>query len=335
MALSKYLKFPKLFGERKYARGYQLYRPTRVSTKHLGFLNLPGEIRNTIYEYCLVSEEPFELLPKSSTQYKKRPFRALNVCEQDYQKRTAIARRLFRVSKVVNEESSGVFYGSNEFRFTGEHGWTWLAGFMNFIGPRNAAQLRQISVHIHWPGKTLDISDFWYANARDGRLIQECIDSFGPKAFPPLDKYRTPTEAYNECMKTFHDAGVLQELNRILPYCYDVQNAWDLNLDTTKFKHPVAVKLIHLDTNGQKHIDDAEYHSSHRPLRKKTTPGKTSKGQKAAGPKLIQEFNTPKVYAKAKGWGYEKIQCGSLGQFSAREPRDEDLDDEDGESEAS
>lgn len=69
-ALRPYLKYPKLFGERKYARNYS--HTTTPFTKT--FTDLPGEIRNRIYRFFLVITPEIDLCPKTTIHEKRTEY---------------------------------------------------------------------------------------------------------------------------------------------------------------------------------------------------------------------------------------------------------------------
>ena len=89
------------------------------------FLNLPSELRNTIYELCLVPKRP--LKPWDTTQ--KKP-----------------AASLLRVNRAVHREARFVFYGQNRFDFSSTPP-ARVASFLETIGRNNAECIQHINIH--------------------------------------------------------------------------------------------------------------------------------------------------------------------------------------------
>ncbi|KAK4502305.1 hypothetical protein PRZ48_005730 [Zasmidium cellare] len=322
IALSKYRPFKKLYGERKFAHRHFTYPPLPASTtsaKSVTFLDLPGEIRNRIYRLALVFDEPFELVPKAGGS-KRAPGRALVACKKQFAKSLG-PRKVLRVNKQVNKEASDIFYGENRFCFTAVVGWQVLRGFMATIGKDNAARLRKITVHIHWPGQDTKLNDSIDKCDLHGWDFGEVLS---PEEFfeihKPLDKVRTFEEAYQECIKIFEDAGVLESLNLVLSYGFEVFGFSDLVLDLTKFKIKPKIKLIHLNASS-----GWTSHESQHPLRKlgplpplpKPARGRNRRNAAPAEPPVIEEYKNAKVYAIAKGWEYEPGLCSDKGVYTA------------------
>ncbi|KAF0644306.1 hypothetical protein FPSE5266_03429 [Fusarium pseudograminearum] len=88
------------------------------------FLRLPGEIRNTIYEFTLLDSLPI------------RPFFGRNF---------RISMALFRVSKTINQEATQFFYSHNVFDFSG-YSLASQVFFLNQIGVRNASYIRHVII---------------------------------------------------------------------------------------------------------------------------------------------------------------------------------------------
>ncbi|KAK8068543.1 hypothetical protein PG996_007655 [Apiospora saccharicola] len=90
------------------------------------FLDLPRELRDQVYELCLVGEK--------LVQPRHAPWSAWARCVDH-----GLTTGLLRVSKSVYREASCVLYSRNIFdlRLTGN-----IAGFLQHIGCRNAAYIR-------------------------------------------------------------------------------------------------------------------------------------------------------------------------------------------------
>ncbi|KAF1995754.1 hypothetical protein P154DRAFT_566568 [Amniculicola lignicola CBS 123094] len=132
--LKPYWRFRKIYHELKWAK------PVRGSP--FPFLQLPAELRQMVYINTLVVDSPFEFWPEEESSdyvlahvntYRKRVtnFRKL----EKLIKRRGGNLRLLRTCKQVNMEASPVFYGENQFRFSGRDGhtiaycFTWNMGW--------------------------------------------------------------------------------------------------------------------------------------------------------------------------------------------------------------
>lgn len=311
IALSEYRLYKKLFGERKFAQNYPASIPN-PSAKPVGLFDLPGEIRNRIYRYVMVFEDPFELLPKANG-YRRSYSRALRALDHGRKQFTKSlrARKFLRVNKQINTEASDIFYGENEFCFRSIMGWQFLQGFMETVGYKNASRLRKISVHIHWHGSTLHCSDpyssFWDADSPDDFL----------QKYKPLDKVRDMDEAYHECIKIFEDAGALSSLSLVLPYAFDVYDFPSFALNLSKFDIAPKIKLIHLDT-GASFIAHESQHPLHKlgPLPKPVRGRNRRNRGKPVERAILEQFKNAKVYAVAQGWQYEPGSVNCNGEYS-------------------
>jgi hypothetical protein len=76
-----------------------------VAALSFDFLGLPAELRKQIYELALLQDEPSNIIGGAS---RYEPSRKGSM---------APGRGLFRVSRMVHEEATPIFYGQNEFRF--------------------------------------------------------------------------------------------------------------------------------------------------------------------------------------------------------------------------
>lgn len=110
----------------------------------MSFLRLPGELRNTIYEFILLHPEPIDPCFDCDSQ---------------------VFVGLFRASKTVHREASLIFYGRNRFDFGGCDPEK-LASFLRQIGPRNAGSIRHI---------VIDFPEFRYLDPGDIALDEESI----------------------------------------------------------------------------------------------------------------------------------------------------------------
>ena len=140
-----------------------------INPSRKGFLDLPAELRNVVYEHALVQREPIELAPLQLTHdYIHRTIRpdylplsskaAKFARHQNipdftgdkyhkwrYNEEIRPSLRLLRVSRQINIEASAFYYGQ-EFRFTNEIGWHILHEWLKTIGPSNRQFVRHLTV---------------------------------------------------------------------------------------------------------------------------------------------------------------------------------------------
>ena len=115
------------------------------------FFDLPGELRNIIYELVLVSDIPVELasiwVGHRACQAYRKGIEDLgdHWSLQRYYQEVQPSLSLLRVSKQINEEASPIYYGQ-DFRFTNQSGWHILYHWLVLIGDKNRAMVRHITV---------------------------------------------------------------------------------------------------------------------------------------------------------------------------------------------
>jgi hypothetical protein len=105
------------------------------------FLTLPSELRNRVYELCLLHQESLD------------PWTA-------YNQRQELTPGLLRANKTVHREASSLFYAQNRFNFTMATPDD-VALFLRTIGRNNADYIRQVRVdfpNLRDPDKDLPVS---------------------------------------------------------------------------------------------------------------------------------------------------------------------------------
>ncbi|KAI9878828.1 MAG: hypothetical protein M1830_010397 [Pleopsidium flavum] len=129
------------------------------------FLRLSAEIRNIIYGFALVREDPIDLWPASENVDITAGPRAsrstganagpryysgdtMPVAAAILAMRQGLGVNLLRSCKTINNEATAVFYGGNDFRFTMEDGWLPLQNFLTTIGKQNRGHIKSLSVFV-------------------------------------------------------------------------------------------------------------------------------------------------------------------------------------------
>jgi hypothetical protein len=126
---------------------------TKEKNKKVGFLDLPGEIRNIVYRQLLTSSTPIDLMPLFNDSRNHRPFVHPNSKQMHYRQRVraTITRQitigLVKTCRTARKEGCGILYAENSFRFSDRRAWIVLDAFLCAIGT-NRKYLTDVSVHV-------------------------------------------------------------------------------------------------------------------------------------------------------------------------------------------
>ena len=299
LALSKYRRFRALLNERKNASNYP---PVHITYPKAGFFDLPGELRNQIYELAGIAGHIFELHPLPGSDFCNGRPEAAGIAQDAltrYRNKIRPLLPLMRVNKQVNDEVSAIFYGQNIFRFSGNLGWFFLEGFMHSIGEANTARLRNITVHAHWKGKDRELTS-------SGRHYQDIEFMAKHRRIIPLKKDGTADggreEAIEECVRMLSEGGSLATLSLILPTRFEVHNPLGLTFDASMFPDGIPkITLIHLQPHGHGNSLNA----SQKPLKQRIReiildPTRVLEAQYST------KHHDVRAFAHSQGWDYER-----------------------------
>ncbi|KAK6396384.1 hypothetical protein LTR65_009468 [Meristemomyces frigidus] len=277
-ALKEHNGYRKLYGERLYASAY----PSKTPNK--GFLDLPGELRNRIYSLILKLDTPIEFVPITSQGTNKAPMR-VRLCSRTPEEAPPDP-------KVLAPESCGAC------------GAYFLRAFMETIGPANAASLRKLTVHIHWPGSITDPNDI-YVNWNPQYIgrelhVRNLQTHDGAPAVRP----------FAECLRIFEEAGKLTDLTLVLPYAFSVSDARHLGVDIMRSNFDkLKIKLLHL----RKDSKDEAMDETQTPLQKVVRLGRARR-------RVETEWADPEVFAQQSGWEYEVACYDRKGRYPVDDP---------------
>ncbi|KAK3068934.1 hypothetical protein LTR53_013112 [Teratosphaeriaceae sp. CCFEE 6253] len=115
------------------------------------FLDLPGELRDHIYEIALVQTLPIEYAPLIPGRCREEEYwEYLHDNGQRWhglrlQLQIKPSLHLLRSNRQICREATPIFYGQ-ALRFTSEAGWIVLETFIDRIGPAKSALLKDITV---------------------------------------------------------------------------------------------------------------------------------------------------------------------------------------------
>lgn len=162
-------------------------------------MKLPRELRDQIWKEALVPAPAIEFWPMSPSgkSNAEHPLDFLHSVTKKW--RQDIAGGLLRVSKQVQEETTQILYGQNEFRFTGPNGWQVMACFFYSITAEARSYIRSVSV---------------------------CADRWGPSSNEPFNSEPTFFVGFHNVntLKTFRSE--IQKMGLYVPEHYTL-DTWD------------------------------------------------------------------------------------------------------------
>ena len=115
----------------------------------VNFLDLPGELRNRIYELCLLHKEPLALWTGFNHRHELSP-------------------GLLRANKTLHHETRSLFYAQNRFDFTIATPKR-TASFLQTIGRKNAGYIQHVCV---------EFPNFYHQEPSDVTLSDDSISIF-------------------------------------------------------------------------------------------------------------------------------------------------------------
>ncbi len=186
------------------------------------FLRLPAEIRNIIYRYALIRDQPIDLWPhlyhgmeSSSTGELTKDIleNPLKIRHQEHLTyvRKEMATGLLGACRQIYHEAAMYFWAENLFKFSGRSGWQGLLRFLLTIGPTARSRIRRLDVHapiyMRWPVKDKDGKDL---NGRSKNL-------------PKMHMIKIPHENHLDTIAKQRVCAILEqdrrleELNFVIP----------------------------------------------------------------------------------------------------------------------
>lgn len=251
------------------ARSQRPRRPRRPRSQlQSPLLSLPPEIRNKIYRYALVRDEPLDLWPHKWTKANEniKPASPLKTRHQESLEyvRKEMATGLLGTCRQVYNEAHMFFWGDNHFKFTGRSGWQGLLRFFLTIGPEARARIQRVDVHapiyMRWPVKDSDGKDL------NGRS----------KNFPKMRMVKIPEEGHLDrlaiqklCVILAQDRTI-KEINFVIPegfrngdedsfggYDEDHDMEWDSAVRLKKIQALDWIKMtVVVEKGGYLAVDD-------------------------------------------------------------------------------
>ncbi len=129
-----------------------------------GFLDLPSELRITIYGHLLVASEPITVCSRTSEEevLHARGKVSLRSCGTANILPAALGRLtlgLLFCNRQISYEAAAALYRSNTFEFAGRSTWNPLYAFLRMIGEQNRRSLRSLKLDITIPKRLWQYSD--------------------------------------------------------------------------------------------------------------------------------------------------------------------------------
>jgi hypothetical protein len=154
--------------------GVQVYPENVTDTKRRTIFELPGEIRNKIYSFVLVADDPIVAqyqFPDHSLMARHRQMmdslKKVPKLDQNPPNFTETTSQLLKMSwanRELRKEARGFFFSHNRFEVRGNNGSSHL-NFLNDIGPDGRANLTTLN---------LDSTDFDMYNVGFLPILCEC-----------------------------------------------------------------------------------------------------------------------------------------------------------------
>jgi hypothetical protein len=212
-----------------------------------------------VYKHVLVYDEPFEFWPETS--YKKSSARVRRPNQKEL--RNSLRTRelnlaLLRTSKLVYEEAAEIFYGLNEFRFSGCHGHVVAAAFAYTIGPRHLQWLTNLTIGMPFRARPRSVQIFNKEAAPHtfNALLGQTLFRYPGKGSCPSDPWFGNEAALTLLTQTLRrGAHQLQTLTFVLPkdLVYDERDGgyWDAFEGLVRVKPCLRVQVACLDWDLQ------------------------------------------------------------------------------------
>ncbi|USW59480.1 hypothetical protein Slin15195_G127990 [Septoria linicola] len=121
--------------------------PNPLDDSKASFVDLPAELRNQIYQYCLVTHERLEFRPvhRPGATSSSAPENVVILCEPVFP-----VPQILQSCRHVRDEASAILYGENTFHITNPDCIGWV--FFRQIG-QNIRHIRYVSMCFeidHW-----------------------------------------------------------------------------------------------------------------------------------------------------------------------------------------
>ena len=192
----------------------------------VGFLGLPREIRDRIYEFVLVKETPIRAqIPQSVKRTylhrNLRPSPRRTGYPKWHRSVHGLSLNLLRCNRQIASEAAALLYRRNVFHLCCWNDWTTLYLFLQCIGLNNRHHLRNIEINMTepraWPIGRSHRSPLWWGDRREG-LELSFLDA-GRPGLPPATLVHTLPSSIDASIDLLYGNGSSVRLNIVC-------NAW-------------------------------------------------------------------------------------------------------------
>ncbi|KAF2729312.1 hypothetical protein EJ04DRAFT_556187 [Polyplosphaeria fusca] len=241
-----------IFTELKYQR------PFADQVQTVSFFDLPGELRNEVYRYHLVLDRPMELWAKTNEREHDWPVRWRDIA---FWRKLIRSRKLnlglFRVCKQLNLEAAPIFYGENEFRFSGINGHIVAHSMFFTIRQRNFQWLKSITIAMPFFSNNEGcFASNW--NAVTPRRIEDVLHAspYRSQRLETRRRYNSYDVSFYRLVRYMKQATSLETMNLVLPDSFAIityqLNIWTVFQELVlakPFLDVVIVRMQHPDSN--------------------------------------------------------------------------------------
>lgn len=217
---------------------------TQFSRTFFPFRRLPGELRNNIHGLVLTFRDAIEFCPEPFTfsgqgqlkgdflvNYKQ----SAKYHHQSTKHKLNTAAALMRTDRQNSKETTSIFYGTNEFRFSNTTGWISLDFFLNKIGLEKAAMLRMVTVcHPKFLVKPVSVSS--QESFKKGCIYLEIGGIIKEPGFVYEKRWFEEQGTTRDPALVLEKVGELQKLCLTVPVYADPGAANDTVVDENKFE---------------------------------------------------------------------------------------------------
>lgn len=313
-----------------------IHRPRNGKAFGMTFFDLPGEIRNEIYSYLLVSKNAIDLWPLWSTKrayFDSVPFN--NSFTRIFSQFThGIYPNILLSCKSIHEEASSIFYGGNSFRFTERKAWVVLGMWLNTIGKTNTSYIQDISIHIpEHLGITQEMQQELELELRLRHMANK-LNQFAYKYEVNWDAdlnlntaYKPPNGRVRDWADTSDKQFYLDARMKLLEWCVDLKSLKYILPITFEFRHAQYLEELHA-LGCFAGIDPPETKTRGLILLEGMNRDQRPRAEVRWGGRFTWEqmgWSAVFAFVKKKGWAIEKAKA--LGKSSYEVLGEMEVDD--------
>ncbi|KAH7092525.1 hypothetical protein FB567DRAFT_588799 [Paraphoma chrysanthemicola] len=246
-AIQMYLPFKIIYDEMQYARSF----PKQT----IPFLEMPVEIRVQIYRLALKLDSPLEFWAESDTYVHTFRLGAGDKTRLlDLIGRRELNLSLLRTCRQVQTEAAEVFYGENEFRFTGLNGHMVANLFVRKIHKHHFQFIKHLTMSI--PLNYDEYTDPTSVGKRDEFRVNILSNSW-------IDKEYEYVEAWEHLIWNLRRMERLSKLTLLVHHCTDFHGEISKVFSETMKELMLAKPELELQLVRLAHVNDIIAHMTY------------------------------------------------------------------------